>query len=125
MSRISLPSISGSASVAEEKSPTIFDVQPIAEEDEVGETLFDTSFQRLVTIQFAPVNPDASVKNRISLLEESTQAQHDFNRLTGKTFQNLSNDVHTLEEMMRDYVKQTQTDIEGKITVLKKEYDHR
>lgn len=125
MSRISLPSISGSGSVAEEKSPSVFDVHPIAEEDEVGETQFDASFQRLVSIQFGPMNPAASVKNRIGVLEESTQSQHDFNRLTGKTFQNLSNDVHSMDDMMREFVRQTQGEIEGKINLMKKEYDHR
>jgi gas vesicle protein len=124
MSRINLPSISVSSAAPEEKSP-LFDVHPIAEEDEVGETQFDVSFQRLASIQYPPMVPASSVKNRLGALEESAQSQHEFNRLTTKTFQNLSNNVSSLEDMMREFVKQTQGEIEGKISLMKKENDHR
>lgn len=123
MSRLNLPSIPGS--ISDEKNSNLFDVQPIAEEDEVGETQFDTSFQKLLSLQFPPMNPMSSVKHRIGSLEESTQTQHEFNRLTGKSFHNLSNNVHSLEDMMREIVKQSQADMEGKMLLMRKEYDHR
>lgn len=127
MSRINLPSITVPTPTgpAEEKSPTIFDVHPIAEEEEVGETQFDSSFQRLASIQFPPMVPASSVKNRIGALEDSTQSQHEFNALSTKTFQNLSNNVTSLEDMMREFVRQTQGEIEGKMNLMKKENDHR
>ncbi len=123
MSRLNLPPIPGS--ISDEKNSNLFDVQPIAEEDEVGETQFDTSLQKLLSLQFPPMNPMSSVKHRIGALEESTQTQHEFNRLTGKSFHNLSNNVHSLEDMMREIVKQSQADMEGKMLLMRKEYDHR
>lgn len=104
---------------------SMFEVQPIMEVDEVADTQFDISFQKLLAIQFPPMNPVASVKNRLNTLEESAEKQHQFDKLTGQTFQNLSNNVTGLEDMMREIIRQSQSDMESKLATLKKEYDHR
>lgn len=123
--KVTLPGIPGAASFAAEEKNSMFDVHPIPEEDEVAENKFDASLSRLATVQFPEIIPGASVKSRIATLEASAETQNKFDNLTFQSFNNLSNNVHSLEDMMRELVKHTQHEIESKMNLLKKEYDHR
>lgn len=123
--KVTLPGIPGAASFAVEEKTSMFDVHPIPEEDEVVENNFDVSLSRLAALQFPEITPVASVKSRIAALETSAVTQNQFNNLTFQSFSNLSNNMHSLEDMMRELVKHTQREIESKMNLLKKEYDHR
>jgi hypothetical protein len=123
--KVTLPGIPGVTSFAGEEKTAMFDVHPIPEEDEVAENQFDASLSRLGALQFPEINPVASVKSRIVALELSAETQNKFDNLTFQSFNNLSNNMHSLEDMMRELVKNTHHEIEGKMNLLKKEYDHR
>lgn len=131
MSRVSLPSIGNSGhgqgnshSYDEQKSPHMFEVEPIAEE-EYNENKFSDTVQRLATQPFPPVAPEQSMKNRISALEQTAEVQSDFNKLSHRTFINLSAELQTTEETLKDMINQVQNNFDSKLAAMKKEYDHR
>ncbi len=126
MSRVSLPSIgNGHHSYDEQKSPH-FEVDPIVEEEEYNENKFSDTVQRLSNQPFPePMNDQSSMKNRISNLERTAEVQTDFNKLSHRTFVNLSGDLQTTEETLKDLINQVQNSFDSKLAAMKKEYDHR
>jgi hypothetical protein len=123
-----LPTIQGATSYGEEKGPSIFEVQQqgIPEDNNVqSDNQFEIEHQKLSSMTFPALNPELSMKNRISNLEMTTELQTEFDRLAGSSLRGLSNNVHNLEEMLRMLVKETQSDFEVKIAAMRKEYDHR
>ncbi len=128
MSRVSLPSINngqGHVSYDEQKSPQ-FDVEPIVEEEEYNENKFNDTVQRLANQPFPePMNDQCSMKNRITNLERTAEVQSDFNKLSHRTFINLSGDLVSTEEALKDLINQVQNTFDSKLASMKKEYDHR
>ncbi len=128
-----LPAIGGaSQTFDEQKSQSLmFDAQPIIEEDgeeqdpHYNEHRFDHTVGKLSTRPFPEVNENASMKSRIATLERTAEVQGDYNKLSHRTFMNLSNDVHGLEEHIKDLMAQMQNNFDNKLASMKKEYDHR
>lgn len=128
MSRVSLPSIGQPGqgpSYDEHKSALQFDVEPIVEEEEYNENKFSDTVQRLANQPFPELCGDQSMKNRISALERTAEVQSDFNKLSHRAFINLSGDLQSSEESLKDFINQVQNNFDMKLNAMKKEYDHR
>lgn len=128
-----LPAI-GNQTFDEQKSQSLFD-GPIMEEEggmegeghdpHYNEHRFDHTVNRLATRPFPELNENASMKTRIMTLERTAEVQGDYNKLSHRSFMNLSNDVHGLEDHIKDLMQQMQNSFDNKLATMKKEYDHR
>lgn len=128
MSRVSLPSIGNNGQGTfydEHKSAVMFDVEPIVEEEEYNHNKFSDTVQRLANQPFPEISGEQSMKNRISTLERTAEVQGDFNKLSHRSFINLSGDLISTEEALKDLINQVQNTFDNKLNNMKKEYDHR
>jgi hypothetical protein len=114
-----LPYINGSA-----PSPH-FSIQEAPFESEANMTKFEQSVERLTTLGYPQVNPDASVKHRLQTLENISSVQSVFNKSSHDSFVNLSADLSGTDQSLKELILQMQINFDLKLATLKKEYDHR
>jgi hypothetical protein len=114
-----LPYIHGSA-----PSPQ-YSIQEAPFESETNLTKFEQSTEKLTTLNYPHVNPDASIKHRIQTLENIADIQSVFNKTSHDTFINVSGDLNATDKNLKDLMSQMQNSFDNKLATLKKEYDHR
>lgn len=85
---------------------------------------FEESNDKLASLVFPTMNPAATVKQRIALLEGSAEQQNEFDRLTHDTFCNLSNNLSNTDQVLRGVIIDVQKAMDEKLAAFKKEYDH-
>eukprot|EP00981_Chlorochromonas_danica_P003947 scaffold748_cov176-Ochromonas_danica.AAC.1 len=130
--RISFPAIPGSQSTTIPPSSPLRptsrngrDVPPIPDNVKNCVDKFNASYQELTAIPFPPLNPEASVKGRLQVLEAVVEAQTEYNQTNNRTVADLNTNLHSAEDMILTLLKQTQDNFDAKVNQMKKEYDHR
>lgn len=86
---------------------------------------FESNREKIVTTPMPDSYPDASMKSRISTLEDCIATQQQINALTGETFANLDADLTTKEDYLRTYIQQVQEHFTNEMFAMKTNYDHR
>ena len=88
-------------------------------------TAFDRSVQDLISVDFPVIDNGISVKDRISKLENTCAVQTESNKIVYDTFNNLSGNLKTTDNTLRDIIAHVKSITDSTIEQLKKEYDHK
>jgi hypothetical protein len=115
----------GMAFFDEQKSMGNYEFMSIAEEEEYDENKFSDTAKKLTVQSFPVLDENGTMKNRIFALEHTADTQADVNKLSHRTFMNLSADLRSTEDHLKELLGQVQNGFELKLIAMKKEYDHR
>lgn len=88
-------------------------------------TEFELKMEKLTSMYFPEIDAAASVKARLSNLEETCSSQSHHNRQTEQTLLCLSKDLERTDGNIKDIILSMQNDFDIRLQSLKKEYDHR
>ncbi len=89
------------------------------------EPAYEGTLSQLQAVQYPVLDPEQTMKNRISNLEATAATQNRSNNLTAQTFRNVGVHVNNVEFALRDIILEVQQSYESKLNAMKKEYDHR
>jgi hypothetical protein len=93
--------------------------------DDVGSNKIDASLEKLSIINLPILNPTASVKQRITNLEASSDTQASINNLQYECLSNSRDDLRYVTAEFSQALIDLQTSYDAKLASIKKEYDHR
>ncbi len=96
-----------------------------AKDSHDGPRPFDVNHERFLMLSLPDIDPDAAMKNRLDVMEETSFVQSRYNTLTGELCSNLDVDIRTSENNLQRVILQVQEKLSEEIFILKREYDHR
>lgn len=120
-----LPVISGANGEKPQSRGGSRDRPQTPNEAQMAASKFNAVLQQLSSIPFPPIASDLSVKARLGNLEGAAISQSDFNNTAIESFGQLNSSLHAAEDVIKQFLKQTQDSFDAKLAALKKEYDHR
>lgn len=115
-----LPTIASS-----HNSTSRLELEMKAEQASAIPTKFEQVLEKLNNTYFPAIDPDISVKARISILEATVHSQKEYNKHNVESFATLSNDINLMDQNLKKIIIDMQMDFEKRLTLFKKEYDHR
>lgn len=115
-----LPTIASS-----HNSTSRLELEMKAEQASAIPTKFEQVLEKLNNTYFPAIDPDISVKARISILEGTAHSQKEYNKQNVESFATLSNDINLMDQNLKKIIIDMQMDFEKRLTLFKKEYDHR
>jgi hypothetical protein len=115
-----LPTIASS-----HNSTSRLELEMKAEQASAIPTKFEQVLEKLNSTYFPAIDPDISVKARISILEGTAHSQKEYNKQNVESFATLSNDINLMDQNLKKIIIDMQMDFEKRLTLFKKEYDHR
>jgi hypothetical protein len=86
---------------------------------------YEGSLQELENLTYPSLDPDQTMKNRISTLEAAGNTQREATNLACQTFRDVGVHVTNVEFAIRDLIQEVTSNYEVKLSAMKKEYDHR
>lgn len=86
---------------------------------------FDRCMENLIAMQYQECDPDAIVKVKIQCLEENGRLQQDYNHGSRSAMDALASISMANDVAVREMIQQVQADFTSKMTVMRREYDHR
>ena len=121
MDGVSLPYINRATS----ENSVFYNSAKNGNQDGPTKTEFSLRMEKLVSMYFPGIDPEASVKTRLNNLEETAAAQSNHNNQTQQTISALSKNVDDVDGNLKELLLNMQNDFDTRLLALKKEYDHR
>lgn len=93
--------------------------------EQTVKSLLEKRIDRMGALDFPAMDGAASVKGRLSLLENAMDVQGDHNKQSQQTFLALSKNMEDMDGGIKSLILSMQNDFDLKLATMKKEYDHR
>lgn len=96
-----------------------------AKPDTYYESKFAANHEQYCQVRMPEVDPEAAIKSRISVMEETSFTQSRLNAMNAELLENLNSDMKMKESVLQTTILSVQETFTEALSALKKDYDHR